>query len=97
MSSPFHFSKAMAELAEINTWFQSQDIDLEEGLKKLKRGQEIIKQCRDRLKNIENEFTQIKEDLSDDGANSASSAKAAAVTASVSGRSAVTIDEDEIL
>ena len=32
------FAKAMAELEEINRWFQNQEIDLDEGLRKLITG-----------------------------------------------------------
>ena len=58
--SPNSFAKAMKELEELNNWFQSQDIDLDEGLKKLRRGGELIKQCQTQLKDIENEFIEIK-------------------------------------
>lgn len=57
------FAQSIKELEEINTWFQNEDIDLDEGLRKLKRGRELIKACRARLKDVENEFLEIKEDF----------------------------------
>ena len=59
----FNFTKAIKELEEINRWFQSGDINLEEGLNKFRRGLELIKSCRKRLKKVENEFTEIKKDF----------------------------------
>ena len=60
----FNFTKAIKELEEINRWFQSGDINLEEGLNKFRRGLELIKSCREKLKKVENEFTEIKKDFS---------------------------------
>lgn len=59
----FDFSKAISELEEINNWFQKEDIDLEVGLSKFKRGLELIKKCRARLKEVENEFIKIKKEV----------------------------------
>ena len=56
----FDFKTALAELEEINRWFQEEDIDLDEGLKKLKRGKELIKKCKERIKDVENEYIAIK-------------------------------------
>lgn len=60
------FKSKLQELDEINTWFQSDDIDLDEGLKKLKRAKELIKFCKSRLKDVENEFNTIKEEIEND-------------------------------
>lgn len=60
----FDFSKAIAELEEINRWFQSEEIDLDTGLAKFRRGLELIKICRGRLKQVENEFIEIKKEFS---------------------------------
>lgn len=62
----FQVSKAIQELEEINRWFQEEDIDLEEGLERLKKGKELIQQCRQRLQNVENEFLKIKAEFADD-------------------------------
>lgn len=62
MKKQFDFAKAMKELEEINQWFQEEDIDLDIGLEKLKRGKELIAGCRERLKDVENQFIQIRDE-----------------------------------
>ena len=57
------FTESVNKLEEINTWFQNEDIDLDEGLYKLKAGKELIKKCRTRLKEVENEFIKIKKEF----------------------------------
>lgn len=64
----FNFAAAMKELEEINSWFQQSDLDLEEALVKLKRGKELISLCQGRLKKVETEFIEIKEELESDDA-----------------------------
>jgi exodeoxyribonuclease VII small subunit len=56
----FNFSDAYQEIERINEWFQKDNIDLEEALAKYERGMELIKKCRERLKESENKFTDIK-------------------------------------
>lgn len=70
-NSNFDFAKALAELEEINRWFQDEEIDLDQGLGKLKRGKELIDQCRGRLGEVENEFIKIKETFKEDGGGDA--------------------------
>lgn len=60
------FADAVKKLEEINKWFQSEDIDLDEGLQKLRTGKELIKQCRERLQNVENEFLKIKDEFTEE-------------------------------
>lgn len=60
---PYDFSKAIDELEEINHWFQNEDIDLDAGLTKFRRGLALIKHCRERLKQVENEFVEIKKEF----------------------------------
>jgi exodeoxyribonuclease VII small subunit len=59
----FDFASSIHQLEEINTWFQNEDLDLDEGLEKLKRGKELIKKCRTRLQEVENEFIEIKKEF----------------------------------
>lgn len=62
------FAKNYGELAEINSWFRRDDIDIEEGLAKLKRGTKLIEKCQKRLGEIENEFMELTKGLvTDDG------------------------------
>lgn len=63
----FNFTKAYKEIEEINEWFQGEDIDLEEALKKYERGLELIEKCKRRLKEAENKFEEIKKKYSIEG------------------------------
>lgn len=60
-----NFSQSVVKLEEINTWFQNDEIDLDEGLKKLREGKDLIIQCKQRLKEVENEFYRIKEEFTE--------------------------------
>ncbi len=62
------FAQSLTRLEEINTWFQNEDINLDEGLQKLREGNELIKQCREKLQAVENEFVKIKQEYADDSA-----------------------------
>lgn len=62
-NSTFDFSKTINELEEINRWFQNEDVDLDAGLTKFRRGLELIKKCRERLSQVENEFIEIKKEF----------------------------------
>lgn len=56
----FDFGKAYNELEEIVDWFEREDVDLDEGLKKFERGLQLAKSCKSRLKDVENKVTEIK-------------------------------------
>ena len=56
----FKFSKAFQEIEEISQWFQSDNIDIDKGLEKYKRGLELIKKCQKKLKDVENKFIELK-------------------------------------
>jgi len=56
----FNFTKAYQEVEETNNWFQGEDIDLDEALEKFQKGMDLIKKCKERLKNAENKFEEIK-------------------------------------
>ena len=52
------------KLSEISEWFEKQEeVDVEEGLKKVKEAAAIIKASRERLKVVENEFEEIKKEM----------------------------------
>ena len=65
----FDFTASLKQLEEINNWFQNEDFNLDEGLEKLKLGKELIKQCRTRLQQVENEFVKIKQEFAEDVAD----------------------------
>jgi exonuclease VII small subunit len=57
-------SKALSELSSIVEWFEKQEeIDVEEGLSKVKEGAKLIKIARARLKEIDNEFREVQKDI----------------------------------
>ncbi|MCD5384827.1 MAG: hypothetical protein LRZ94_00745 [Candidatus Pacebacteria bacterium] len=61
-----NLSKNLKNLSDISKWFEERDeIDIEEGLKKVKEASLIIKESKERLKEIENEFEEIKRDVED--------------------------------
>lgn len=64
-------TKNLEELSEISSWFEERDeIDVEEGLVKVKKAAVLIKESKGRLKEIENEFQEIKKDLDNEGGDS---------------------------
>ncbi len=59
-----NLTKILKQLEEINAWFdQQEELDVETGLEKVKESLRLVKASRARLKEIENEFEEIKKDL----------------------------------
>jgi exodeoxyribonuclease VII small subunit len=58
--SDIDFSKGFEELEEIAAWFESGETDLEEGLKKFERANELSKALKLRLEEAENKIKEIK-------------------------------------
>ena len=66
-----NLNDSLKRLAEITEWFDNQEeIDIEEGLKKVKTAVELIKASKERLKTIENEFEEIKKGVEEDKSSS---------------------------
>jgi len=54
----------LKKLSAISEWFEEQkEIDVEEGLKKMKEAVGLIKASKERLKAVENEFEEIKKEV----------------------------------
>ncbi|MCL4392201.1 exodeoxyribonuclease VII small subunit [Patescibacteria group bacterium] len=54
----------LAKLKKIVEWFEArEEVDVEEGLEKVKEGSEIVKRLKARMGEIENEFEMVKKDL----------------------------------
>ena len=54
----------LKKLAQIVSWFESEsELDVEKGLEYVKEGATLIRSCRERLKEIENEFQEIKKTM----------------------------------
>ncbi len=56
----FDFGASYEELEDIIAWFEREEVDLEEGLRKFERGLQLAKLCKDRLKEVENRVSEIK-------------------------------------
>jgi len=54
----------LKKLEEISGWFDNrEEVDVEEGLEKVKEAVILIKESKERLKQIENEFEEIKKEV----------------------------------
>lgn len=63
-SNTKNLNSNLKQLSEITDWFENQEeIDIEEGLKKVKEAAVLIKASKERLKVIENEFEEIKKEV----------------------------------
>ena len=60
MNNKFNFTKSYKEIEAINEWFQNEEIDLDEALKKYEKGMQLIFKYKQRLKEAENKFEDIK-------------------------------------
>lgn len=57
-------TKNLKNLETVVAWFTNQtDVDIEQGLTKVKQGAELIKTLKQQLAEVENEFQVIKKDL----------------------------------
>lgn len=64
MAPKQNLTGSLKKLAEIVDWFEKQDeVDVEAGLEKVKEGAALIKSSRERLKEVENEFEEIKKSI----------------------------------
>lgn len=63
-AKPFEFEKALAELEEITTWFESSDVDLDAGLAKFERGMELAAELKTHLASVENRVEKIRQKFS---------------------------------
>jgi Asp-tRNA(Asn)/Glu-tRNA(Gln) amidotransferase C subunit len=62
--SEINLTETMKKLRAIASWFEQQDeVDVEKGLEKVREGAVLIKASRARLKELENEFEEVKKDL----------------------------------
>jgi len=55
---------SLKELNGIVSWFEEQEeVDVEAGLEKVKEGARLVKDCKTRLTDIENEFETIQKEM----------------------------------
>lgn len=60
------FAEAFAELEAITEWFETGDIDLDEGLKKFERGLELAQLCKEKLGEVEVKVVELKKKFGND-------------------------------
>jgi exonuclease VII small subunit len=66
MEKKINLNETLKKLEAISQWFDSQrEVDVEEGLKKVKEGAELIKASKARLSEIENEFEEVKKGMNE--------------------------------
>ena len=66
MAEKNNLNENLKKLSEISDWFDKiKEIDVEEGLAKIKEAVVLIKNSKNRLKEIENEFEEIKKEVND--------------------------------
>ena len=59
-----NLSSNLKKLEEISEWFDNrEEVDVEEGLEKVKEAVVLIKESKERLKQVENEFEEIKKEV----------------------------------
>ncbi|MDD5568830.1 MAG: hypothetical protein PHG23_00185 [Candidatus Pacebacteria bacterium] len=67
MAKDKNLGQNLKKLTKIAEWFENQEeIDVEEGLEKIKEAAEIIKETKKGLKAAENQFEEIKKELERD-------------------------------
>ena len=54
------FAEAFAELEKLTEWFETQEVDLDDGLAKFERGLELASICKKKLAEVENKVTTLK-------------------------------------
>jgi len=69
-----NLNELLKRLGAIVSWFEGQDeVDVEKGMEHVKEGAKLIKASRERLKDIENEFQEIKKSMEKDLGDAVSS------------------------
>jgi exodeoxyribonuclease VII small subunit len=64
-----HFAESMKRLEAIVDWFEEQEeVDLEAALEKVREGAKLVRASKERLKEIENEFEEIRKAFEDEAA-----------------------------
>jgi len=59
-----NITDSLAKLERIVAWFDEQDqVDVEAGLAKVREGAVLVKELKARLKEVENEFAEVKKEL----------------------------------
>ncbi len=63
----FNLKESLRKLNEIAAWFENQEeVDVETGLEKAKEGARLVKECKARLSEVENEFEKVRKEVEKD-------------------------------
>ena len=66
-----NLKETIKKLEEIANWFSSQkELDVEQGIEKVKEAAKLIKESKERLVAVENQFEEIKKEISANEDNS---------------------------
>ncbi|MEK9153784.1 MAG: exodeoxyribonuclease VII small subunit [Patescibacteria group bacterium] len=66
-----NLKETIKKLEEIAGWFSSQkELDVEEGISKVKEAAQLIKASKARLQAVENQFEEIKKEITENEDNS---------------------------
>ena len=66
-----NLKEIIKKLEEIANWFSSQkELDVEQGIEKVKEAVKLIKESKERLVAVENQFEEIKKEISANEDNS---------------------------
>ena len=61
-----NLKETIKKLEEIANWFASQkELDVEEGINKVKEAAQLIRDSKERLKAVENQFEEIKKEITE--------------------------------
>ncbi|KKS87778.1 MAG: hypothetical protein UV62_C0026G0002 [Parcubacteria group bacterium GW2011_GWC1_43_11] len=64
----FNLKESIRKLNEIVDWFENQEeVDVEAGLEKVKEGAKLVKDCKTRLSEVQNEFEKIRKEIKKGG------------------------------
>lgn len=64
MNKEKNLSQSLKDLDKIVDWFDEQEeVDIENGLKKVKAGVRLITEIKKQLKEVENEFVEVKKEF----------------------------------
>lgn len=63
----FNLKESLRKLNDIVDWFENQEeVDVEAGLEKVKEGAKLVKDCKTRLAEVQNEFEKIRKEVKKD-------------------------------
>lgn len=61
-NAAFSFAEQYQALQTLMAWFEREDIDLDEGVRKLEEGKKIVSELKQYLQTVENKIIQLKKD-----------------------------------